>query len=977
MNKEYANNLKLKEIIMLGTNKISYAMLLTVILISVIIHTPAAAKDFNEKMGDLSVSAAQSFIAIQKGVENTEMLSQKTKEGLAALRNKRKLINDIAKKVGNKRYADQLNGAVRQLTKNITKMDSAFKKIGNSKIGKVSKQLTRGVGKKISVAENTIFWAEFAVKAKNLAQKENVSIADVANLGMDGFVRIADTIIPYSGTLTKFTGDNIKGIRLATAKLQDALNDDYTSDADYLDLLYKKEFFEARIKNPKYKAQIKQVSAGNDLQKIYSSILEDEFKQYEKVVKRIDESIERVQNMKLLPAKESRIKSLQSLKRLAETRLSAIKSGGDLENQLSDIFYLTAGSIMAEETDQQQKQTHDSINAQADQLAANKERILSIANQANESYNYDEYSPASLAALEQKQQRSKLKIRNQHKKQEINEKYKQKIQAERAAKRRQDQQRIKQKIERINQQTQAERAAKRRGAGRILSAADSLRLGGNYAYGTVAYRKRAISTLGSYRNQSAPLTKNGGNKSASLFFDGLEEVTSNSRKFSERVKASSAGYGDYNHTAWGAWSGDQNTRLNFSSGGLIGNVQGGYWVYGQRPGIADIPKSGSARYVGQLMGGWRPGFRDANAIGEMDSITGDIKMAVTFQDGNNSIFGSLNLKRSGKDWATASFNTLNARSAPNEKYRLSNHFSTLFSGGNLTGSFFGANAAEVGGNFMVSKGIGPDRGTAIGVFRAKNVGSIVGNISDTDRLKLLSGNYAVADYRRGWFYGAKILHDLNLPFINGSSSSSSLILRFSALKESIPNSDPTKGNTLVPSDRIKVHAKDYGDYSYIAWGSWSPGKNTRIVSSWGWSPATVGGRWIYGQRLRRADIPRSGSARYIGQVKGSSRGEMNSITGDINMAVTFRDNNLSLSGAMNLDRNGEDWATARFNDTDAISRSPGYDFGAKLKVVRVDGTRIGRIGPFISGSFFGANAAEVGGTFSVVEAHGVFRAKKQ
>ena len=1046
MNKEYANNLKLHEIIMLGTNKISYAMLLTV-LVAVMIHTSVSAKDFNEKMGDIATSTAENIRAIQKGVENTKLFSEKTKEGLVVLRNDVKLINDISRKLGNKRYADKLKGAARQLNKNITKMYGASKKLIRSKIGKVSKKLIKGTGKKINVAENVTFWTKYAIRAKNLAQKENVSIEEIANLGMDGFVKIANDIIPHSGDLTKFTGDNIKGIRLATAKLQDALNDDYTSDADYLNLLYEKEFFKLRIKNPTYKAQIQQVSDVNDLQKIYSSILEDEFKQYEKVVKRIDASIERVQNMKRLPAKESRIKSLQILKRLAKTRLNIIKSGGDLEKQLSDIFYLTAASIIAEKADQQQQQTHDSINAQADQLAANKERILSIANKANESYNYDEYSPNSLASVEnriagqeqqrikqeirnqyrkqainekykqkmqaeraakrrQEQQRIKQEIRNQYRKQAINEKYKQKMQAERAAKRRQEQQRIKQKIEKINRKTQAERATSS-DVGRILSATDSLRLGGNFAYGMAYYdklytdkpNKRFGSTLGPYRNQSAPLTKNGGNKSASLFFDSLEEVTSNSRRFSDRVKASSEDYGDYNHTAWGSWSGGQNTRLNFSSSGSIDNIHGGYWVYGQRPGIADIPKSGTARYVGQLMGDF---IGERKYIRERSPITGDIKMTVIFQDGNNSIFGSLNLKRSGKDWAIASFNTLNARSTPNPKTRSSDHFSTLLhiqdglhpnDGGRLTGSFFGTNAAEAGGTFHLDKYTGNDIGFANGIFRAKNIGSVVDNISDVDRLKLLSGNHAFAintdtspdiDMSTYGSYPDPLYYNLSLPNDRGlpNDSGSNLTLRFSELKESIPNDDPAKGNTLVPSDRIKVHARDYGDYSYIAWGSWSSGKNTRLIDG-GRQMLTPGGRWIYGQRLKAADIPRSGSARYAGQLMGGwvsnwkmhdSAREMDSITGDINMAVTFQDNDFSISGTMNLNRNGEDWATARFDKRNAkVSSSILWAHHFSF----ISG------GVNLSGSFFGANAAEVGGTFSYGKrendetAVGVFRAKKQ
>ncbi len=225
-------------------------------------------------------------------------------------------------------------------------------------------------------------------------------------------------------------------------------------------------------------------------------------------------------------------------------------------------------------------------------------------------------------------------------------------------------------------------------------------------------------------------------------------------------------------------------------------------------------------------------------------------------------------------------------------------------------------------------------------------------------------------------------------------SGGNLTLRFPRLKESVPNSD-----TVIPSDRIKVRARDYGDYSYVAWGSWSGGENTRLntgsrlyknVRS-DWYEKVRGGHWIYGQRLGAADIPRSGVARYAGQAMGflySNRVkpatvEMNSITGDINMAVTFRDSDYSLSGSLNLDRNGTAWVTARFNQQNSQSDSfpdPAHHFSAQLNLDGDYGYE-----SHLSGSFFGANAAEVGGYFFIDEveypkgatAQGVFRAKKQ
>lgn len=268
-----------------------------------------------------------------------------------------------------------------------------------------------------------------------------------------------------------------------------------------------------------------------------------------------------------------------------------------------------------------------------------------------------------------------------------------------------------------------------------------------------------------------------------------------------------------------------------------------------------------------------------------------------------------------------------------------------------------------------------------------------GNVlSSADRQKLLSGNYALATFYNPLYSPYSTFRFLGDPYKlslrNGSSSS--LTLRFYQVKESIPNSDsdPAKGNTLVLSDRIKVHAKDYGDYSYIAWGSWSGSKNTRVLPVSGIPRVTSDGHWLYGQKLGRADIPRSGSARYVGQLMGGWRldtvREMNSITGDINMAVTFRDSNFDLSGAMNLTRNDKAWATARFmhNSNNRVSDTTFlrccHHFSTSLINANFsDGV--------ISGSFFGANAAEVGGNFYVIKsgkdggeyAEGIFRAKKQ
>ena len=80
---------------------------------------------------------------------------------------------------------------------------------------------------------------------------------------------------------------------------------------------------------------------------------------------------------------------------------------------------------------------------------------------------------------------------------------------------------------------------------------------------------------------------------------------------------------------------------------------------------------------------------------------------------------------------------------------------------------------------------------------------------------------------------------------------------------------------------------------------------------------------------------------------------------------------------MNLDRNGKDWATVRFTNS---KTKAGYNNFYQFKVSKPNHVMIG--------SFYGANAVEVGGEFSIYRyriataepieaADGVFRAKKQ
>ena len=108
-------------------------------------------------------------------------------------------------------------------------------------------------------------------------------------------------------------------------------------------LLYKKELFNLRIK--KYETNIKQASNFDDLQGIYSLALNEEIKEYERLIRDIDDSIKDAQNLKSFPGRKSQIESLKSLKWSVENRLSRIKSGDDIEKQLNDIFSLLSHKL--------------------------------------------------------------------------------------------------------------------------------------------------------------------------------------------------------------------------------------------------------------------------------------------------------------------------------------------------------------------------------------------------------------------------------------------------------------------------------------------------------------------------------------------------------------------------------------------------------------------------------------------------------
>lgn len=181
--------------------------------------------------------------------------------------------------------------------------------------------------------------------------------------------------------------------------------------------------------------------------------------------------------------------------------------------------------------------------------------------------------------------------------------------------------------------------------------------------------------------------------------------------------SSSAYLGDYKYTAWGTWS-DPNANNTANA-----KVYTSHWVVGQRIDSEDRPKTGSATYTGELLGI----VTQINVANTTKNVNGNITLNANF--GTQNMTGSLTVKdaSSGAIWANASLN--------NTQMRNSNSMQNLVFDGQLTGTsisnaqsyhsqisgeFYGKQAAEAGGIWAITKGTGSNGDErATGVFRAK------------------------------------------------------------------------------------------------------------------------------------------------------------------------------------------------------------------------------------------------------------------
>lgn len=181
---------------------------------------------------------------------------------------------------------------------------------------------------------------------------------------------------------------------------------------------------------------------------------------------------------------------------------------------------------------------------------------------------------------------------------------------------------------------------------------------------------------------------------------------------------------------------------------------------------------------------------------------------------------------------------------------------------------------------------------------------------------------------------------------------------------------------------LKNSASEYfGDYNYVAWGTWSDPKAVN---------GTYISHWVVVNQLDRGQVPHTGSASYKGELNGVlfNMGQANTIhnaNGDITMTADFAKNNINGNLSVRNADNGADFAKAAFNTgMSSTADGDGLKFQGALTGAGISNKQ--EFPSQISGEFGGNQAAEAGGTWSVTKgtgsvgdgrATGVFRAEKQ
>jgi len=180
-------------------------------------------------------------------------------------------------------------------------------------------------------------------------------------------------------------------------------------------------------------------------------------------------------------------------------------------------------------------------------------------------------------------------------------------------------------------------------------------------------------------------------------FAVIKDVNSLPSHIATHTDASDA----YDYLSWGSWSMDMSATPNTE---FVNDHRSSRWIAGMMTPTTDMPTSGTATYAGQIQG---------HAIkyeSVADVLTGTIGLTANF--GTGDVTGQLNIQSHGTAYATSNLSGVSITH---------NHFSGNLSGsdhtGKINGAFYGPNAQEVGGNWIIENNNQYDK--ASGIFAAK------------------------------------------------------------------------------------------------------------------------------------------------------------------------------------------------------------------------------------------------------------------
>jgi len=184
--------------------------------------------------------------------------------------------------------------------------------------------------------------------------------------------------------------------------------------------------------------------------------------------------------------------------------------------------------------------------------------------------------------------------------------------------------------------------------------------------------------------------------------------------FTIASKVSSDSSGAYSYLSWGLWSASNAATFAQNNSVVTSLVSGGEWSMGKV--ALDIPKQGSATYIGQLSGDYNATV--AAVPGGPGAMSGSINFNANFATG--ALTGSLKIKHNNILWANSSLTNGQVVFDPGNGG--SAHIQAGLSGGSaggITGGFFGKNGvtpAESGGLWWLRKA---NNTSAAGLYRAK------------------------------------------------------------------------------------------------------------------------------------------------------------------------------------------------------------------------------------------------------------------